>query len=1109
MANIKPYTDQISQAVYGEEVRSSIINALNKVNDDNNSYQSIKEQIIEAKDDVDAQVAVFDEKTAAAQDIYDDLTTITETAETTKTDIESAVTQGRAIQSAIEASNEEAETNIETLTSVNTTATTTKGQLDSALSNAATTLTSLDQANTQAQTNIDTLTTTAQAAQTAAQNALDTAETVEADMTQYLADVSAAKQEVITNAQTVAADKADVQALAQTVATNKGAVDTAAAQVAANAQTAQTAATSAQSSAASASQSATAASGSATAAATSETNAAASATSAEASATTAGTSATSAANSAAASAQSAADAEFYAERCDSYSKAEIDEKIAEINPLPEGGTPGQHLAKSQTGAEWVTPIDAYTKAEVDDLLEDVSGLPDGGTVGQVITKTATGADWQTPTDAYTKAEINTKETAINDAIASANTAIATKITAPATAGTEGQVLTIGNDGIEWSTPTDAYTKAEINTKETALSTRISTNANDIDALESDMATAQSDITDIAADVLTSAGDIASLQTTVAGKITSPATAGTEGQVLTIDSNQNIVWSDPTGGGGDLLVIRAQYPVAMSGYIMTATPAHGNAKTATIGNDGAATVRFSEGDTYTISDNLSSATQTVQAAYIGTYEVTVFRHVITVTVPTSFVGTTLTMTGGETATVDSSCVVKFAASEAGTYTITGTNVSSKTYSTDITVSESGATSVNLGFFSATIAVTYPEGSTCTCTDGTTTITASDTTGSYTFNLSDYGIYTVACTNGTETSNKQLTIDTDGQAETVRLAYVTIYGVSRELTSTSTAWTRTDASVNFTATASVGTSAGASSFDECYPWSDMTRHTLATDDVMVWIPEFWYRRYQSDGVEYIKIADRETDGFAKHPGSGRYVGAYETSSSNKSVSGASPTVNITRASARTSARNKGTGWGIWDLATVTAIQMLYLVEYADSNAQAKLGRGYVDKASSGSAQTSGACDNVANLTGRASGTDGLTQMIYRGIENFYGNILDWVDGVNASGQALYVSTVPSNYADDTSTNYTQLSYNLGTTSGEFIKTMGMDTSNDWAMLPNTTGGSDSTYYPDKVWFSSSGWRVACFGGAWGSASNAGAFYWSLDDSSSIAYSDIGSHLLYIPS
>ena len=67
MAYIKQYTDQIAQAVYGEEVRSSIINALNKVNDDNNSYQDIKNEIVQAKDDVDEQVANFDAKVASAQ----------------------------------------------------------------------------------------------------------------------------------------------------------------------------------------------------------------------------------------------------------------------------------------------------------------------------------------------------------------------------------------------------------------------------------------------------------------------------------------------------------------------------------------------------------------------------------------------------------------------------------------------------------------------------------------------------------------------------------------------------------------------------------------------------------------------------------------------------------------------------------------------------------------------------------------------------------------------------------------------------------------------------------------------------------------------------------
>ena len=49
MADIKRYTDQIAAAVYGEEVRGSIINALNKVNDDNNSYQDIKNEVVAAR----------------------------------------------------------------------------------------------------------------------------------------------------------------------------------------------------------------------------------------------------------------------------------------------------------------------------------------------------------------------------------------------------------------------------------------------------------------------------------------------------------------------------------------------------------------------------------------------------------------------------------------------------------------------------------------------------------------------------------------------------------------------------------------------------------------------------------------------------------------------------------------------------------------------------------------------------------------------------------------------------------------------------------------------------------------------------------------------------
>ena len=61
MANIKEYTDAIKNAVYGEQVRGSIINALNKVNDDNNNYAAIKTSIEATKTAVDNTVAQFNQ----------------------------------------------------------------------------------------------------------------------------------------------------------------------------------------------------------------------------------------------------------------------------------------------------------------------------------------------------------------------------------------------------------------------------------------------------------------------------------------------------------------------------------------------------------------------------------------------------------------------------------------------------------------------------------------------------------------------------------------------------------------------------------------------------------------------------------------------------------------------------------------------------------------------------------------------------------------------------------------------------------------------------------------------------------------------------------------
>ena len=404
-------------------------------------------------------------------------------------------------------------------------------------------------------------------------------------------------------------------------------------------------------------------------------------------------------------------------------------------------------------------------------------------------------------------------------------------------------------------------------------------------------------------------------------------------------------------------------------------------------------------------------------------------------------------------------------------------------------------------------------------GTGTFTAgseipSATSGWLFDRLKEYGTYTITATNGTDTVSEQ--VEFPEQSKSVDLSFVSIYGISRDITNSSPAWARTDKAVGMTATATVGTVAGSSDFNNCYPWSGIVRETLSTGDVMVKIPKFYFQRYREGNVEHIRIANKAISGFTLHPlfnhggveSECAYIGAYKTSSNNKSVSGANPQVSQTRATMRNNAKAKGSGWSLIDIAALSAIQMLILVEFANNDVQSVIGRGYCDGNSS--ARATGSCDNVSGLTGRPAGTAGSRDVVWRGIEGFWGNVWEWVDGVNWNGGMYYVCNDPSKYADDTTTNYTTLSFtgsiNWG---GDYIVEEGLDITNNHVILPRAANaGSSSTYECDACW-SGTGRRVFRHGGVWGNGSYCGLFTASLSDDSSYSNSYLGSRLLYIPS
>lgn len=431
---------------------------------------------------------------------------------------------------------------------------------------------------------------------------------------------------------------------------------------------------------------------------------------------------------------------------------------------------------------------------------------------------------------------------------------------------------------------------------------------------------------------------------------------------------------------------------------------------------------------------------------------------------------------------------------------------------------------------TLTVTVKAGSVVTAQCGDKTVTGTvPESGSIKLYLPIAGTWTVTATLGDKTTTATVDV-TEYKDYHLELAYVKIYGVCWNYGNSSTACTRlTKASdpngfVNVDITtepkAAVGTGAGRSPFDACMPWSGMEEYNVTSGkvgpklgesgfsrsnaDVMVFIPEFYYRVIDdaSGKKRYFYVADKKISDFEKHPGSGRYVGRYNTGSGHVSRTGMSPLVSITRASARSGAKSKGSGWYEYDYASWCAIGLLYIVEYADWDTQSKIGKGY---SSGSSAISSGGTDGMTYHTGRGYGTDGATAVQYRHIENPWGNVFDWVDGVNFNGSTVYVCTDPAKYADDTSAGY----INAGTraSSGGYISALGVSTTAPWAIYPSSAGGSETTYIPDYSW-TSSGWLALYVGGNWGYGSRVGLFYFNGDYGSSSSANSIGARLLFVP-
>ena len=146
-----------------------------------------------------------------------------------------------------------------------------------------------------------------------------------------------------------------------------------------------------------------------------------------------------------------------------------------------------------------------------------------------------------------------------------------------------------------------------------------------------------------------------------------------------------------------------------------------------------------------------------------------KSTIIVTAPT---GSTVTCKMGSTTKTASekNGTWTFSGLDIGTWTVTATKGSSIA-TQDVDITRLTVEYVTITYFSATINVTYPAGSTCTCSDGTTTLTAPNTSGSWTCIVYNAGTWTVSSTDGDKSKSTNVVITTDGQTESVTLQYIT--------------------------------------------------------------------------------------------------------------------------------------------------------------------------------------------------------------------------------------------------------------------------------------------------------------------------------------------------
>ena len=301
-----------------------------------------------------------------------------------------------------------------------------------------------------------------------------------------------------------------------------------------------------------------------------------------------------------------------------------------------------------------------------------------------------------------------------------------------------------------------------------------------------------------------------------------------------------------------------------------------------------------------------------------------------------------------------------------------------------------------------------------------------------------------------------------------------------------------------------------------------------DVMVMFPKRGLRFKWEGSLLKVSITNQEdAEGFTYNAFNRAgvikdrfYYSAYEgyvDSNMLYSSSGRTPRVNtnLTQfrvyARARNDAANGITGYQLPSYYMIMYLQACYLMVHKSLNSQATVGYGcsYARAINTGGSDTWGM--NMELLTkADVKRTNQTSNMKVLGIEDFWGNAWDWIDGcyIDKNGE-VRLSTDPDNY-NDTGMGYangiqTGMFYN-NTSNTEVGYISCVQGTNELGFFPsNTSDGAEGAYFCDKYW--QLYYRCLAFGGSWGNGADAGAFCLNADNVASTTYTHIACRLAYL--